>query len=583
MSTFYSSLIINGRKFPHVHQIFKPRYNKEYFKRISANIEQVEKHLKTRCKNTESITANYSLKNLQSDSHKLIKLKTALEQVEKDGIEELDHESKFKSIKSQIEALEDRLMPLVVSLPNRTSKHVPPQEVVLDQIESKFKPKEKLSKLLSHIKLSYINNCYSKSVIGPNSHYYFGIGAKLQYGLDEFFAKELERKNFIPVSGLCSIKSGVVEAANSRDVKEFATDPCRILTDDHKYTTGHVVEASRESLVGFLTTLGHRSSNEPLRLMSSGASYRLGVNWFDSDDKKVAQFQSIHALIQCPSIEQYSMVEYNKFRDTIWNFYQKLGLPARLVHCSLEGMFSNEYDAHRIDLWLPSRQEWIQASRVSHYLDFITVRAGMKRGHIIDSTIYDGQALTAAIIENNQTSTGKFMIPPALESHLLDLTESEKEAYLPKMTQVSDTSCDELSTNYPLSNYEQRRYLVRKSYVLGHSQRARKIGRNYLGSMVKIFFLFLATSFCLFDWEEIWISYIPMWFKALSYDYVYRPPRRLYWKIIYAKGVEKPKDLSFAELDLSDYEKDMYERRREKFMMYQFKGGNDNKSSSDDK
>lgn len=564
MNSFYSSLVVNGRKFSNVHQVFKPRYNKEYFKRISANIQQLEELFEIRCKGPNR--TNYSLTNLKEDSRKLVQVKLALEKAEKDEKIHPGDDTKLAGIKDQLEELEDKLMPFVLTLPNRASKFVPAQEVILDQVESSFRSKENLSKILNHTKLSFINNCHSKSVVGPNSHYYFGIGAKLQYGLDEFFTSKLEQENFIPVSGLCLTKSAVVEAANSRDSKEYAKDPCRVLLDEDRFTTQHIVEASREALIGFLTTLGHRSSNNPLRLMSSGAGYRLGVNWFDPDDNKVTQFQTTHAISQSPSIEQYSMKEYHQIRDIIWNMYKKLGLPTRLVHCPLEGMFSNEYDAHRIDVWLTSRQEWIQTGRVSHYLDFITIRAGMKRGHIIDSTVYDGQALTAAIIENNQTSTGKFIIPDALLEHIhLNLTKSESEGYFSEQARSDITRCAKQSANYPLNNYEQRRYLVRKSYAMSHSRKARKMRGRGVSFWLFFGFCTFGTIGFMLDWDEIWISLVPNWLKAFSYDYLYRPVRRIWWVMVFYGGMKKPDDLPFAELDLSHFEKTMLERRREYF------------------
>lgn len=564
-NNFYSSLVISSKRFADVHQVFKPRYNKEYFKRLTANFEQLENQTELRCKNIGSPDTNYSLKSLKNDFQDLFKLKVKLERVDKD---DCNKEAELLAIRSQLEELEEKLMPLVVSLPNRTSKQVPSQETVVNQLQSSYRHKEKLSKLLNHTKLSYINNCYSKSVVGPNSHFYYGIGAKLQHGLDEFFTSELGNKNFVPVSGLCLTKSAVVEAANSREVKEYTTDPCRILTKDQSYTTRHIVEASRESLVGFLTTLGHRPSKEPLRLMSSGAGYRIGREWFDSDDKRVAQFPTLCALIQCPSIEQCSMKEYADVKETIWKIYAKLGLPTRLVHCSIKSMFINEYDAHRIDVWLPSRQEWIQTGRISHYHDFITIRTGLKRGHIIDSSVYDGQALAAAIIENNQTSTGRFIIPQVLKDYMIELTKSEKEEYFEDSN--SSFVDDEIVLNRSLLNFNQRRYLVKRSYVLSHSRKAEKMRLPSQRISFYILLSFVGSFSLIIDWEEVYILYVPKSVKAFSYDNIYRPIRRVWWYIVFgSKGLPKPQDLSFAELDLSSHEKTIHERRREEFFKYQ--------------
>lgn len=67
MNKFYSSLVINGNRFPDIHQVFKPRYNKEFFKRLSANVDILDTHIKKRIKNFDY---NYDLKNLKNDSRR---------------------------------------------------------------------------------------------------------------------------------------------------------------------------------------------------------------------------------------------------------------------------------------------------------------------------------------------------------------------------------------------------------------------------------------------------------------------------------------------------------------------------------
>lgn len=565
MRKFYSSLIINTKEFPGVHQVFKPRYNKEFFKRLTVNIEQLEAQIEKRNKSPDPCLSSDKLKTLKAESRKLVSLKERLDKATSQKSSD-KYETTFNEISSQLEAIEDRIMPTVLSIPNRSSKLVPLEDVILDKVESNFLSKQNLIKVLGHRKLSYINNCYSKSVVGPNSHYYFGIGAKVQQGLTDFFIAELEKENFIQISGLCLTKSPVVEAVNSKDSKDYFYDPSRILTDSQKFSTLHLTEASRECLVGFLTTLGTINSNNPLKIMTSGASYRIGNNWFDGDDKRVTQFETVHALVLNSSVEQYSMHQYHCVRDSIWNSYKKLELPVRLVHCSLDSMFSNEYDAHRIDVWLPSRQEWIQVSRVSHYLDYITVRTGMKRGHLIDSMVYDSQALMAAIIENRQTSTGKFIIPKAIQDYVICLSNEEQSDY----TEIDLIEAHSSYTNNAakvLNNYEQRRYLVKRSYVLGHSKKAEKMNRKkhvYLGERLLLTTLLFFGVFV--DWKEVWMSYSPDPIRFVLYDYIYRPVRRFIWIFTVPKGMEKPQDLSWSELDKTEYEKTVSERRKERFM-----------------
>lgn len=535
MNRFYSSLIFSKQQYPRVHQVFKPRYNKEFFKRIAKNIDQLKPHARRRLPTIfEAEVNNSDFEDLLKLSSRYNSLKDLQQRLEKS--KEGENEEKIREIHEELDEIEQRIMPIAVNIPNRSSKGVPQEDELLDEVKSDFMKQQNLAKVLSHTKLSYINNCYSKSVVGPNSYYYFGIGAKLQQALDDYFLENLTAQGFVPLSGLALGKSALVEAVNSKDLKSYTTDPCRILGDDTRVTALHLTDASREALVGFITTLGHISSNNPFRLVTSGIGYRSGSYWFDSDEKKVTQYPTVHLLSLAPSIERYSMSEYHSIRDIIWNLYKSLDLPCRLTHCSLDSMIANEYDSHRIDIWLPSKQEWIQVSRVSHYIDHITVRTGMKRGHMIDSMVYDGQALIAAIIENKQTATGKFFIPDILKSHIISPTKTELVDYFAPPT-----------NGKVMINHEQRRYLVKKEGYFSHSKK-RYVNhtRKRLNNWLAAFFLLFAV---MIDWRELWNSWIYEGLKELLYNYAWRPLRWVIRKIIYSSDSRPNSEETYAEAE----------------------------------
>lgn len=581
MNRLYSSLFVNSKRFPDVHQVLKPRYNKEFFKRLTKNIDQLDALVKLRC-STNTLMSRTDLDVVKNESPNYVKLITRLNALRRD--KKGDHE--ISRVQEQLECIQDRIMPTVVDIPNRFNKDTPEQNTIIDEVKSDFLTQQKLTKLLSHIKLSYINNCYSKSVVGPNSHYYFGIGAKLQLGLSDYFMTELERHNFIPISGHFLSKSALIEATNSKEVKDYTTDPCRVLTNNREHTTMHLTEASREALVGFLCTLGHIVSDEPVRFICNGAGYRQGNDWFDADSNKISQFETLHGLVWNSSIEYYSWREYNKVIDIVWNIYVNLGLPARQIKCSLNSLHSNEYAARRIEMWLPSRQQWIQAARVSHYLDYITIRSGMKRGHLIDFSAYDGQVLVSAIIENRQNSLGRFMIPSVIYEHMKNnLTEQETREYFEltspgsssstnnNITDHFESSCDiakKLNINHivvsqqdklnkSMTNFEQRRYLVKKMPLLGHSKRAWK--NNYLEKTNWITFFGMCHVAVFIDWDHVYHNWLPIWFQRFSYDYLFRPIRRILWRLTYV-DVEPPQDVPFDDLDLSRYLLNLYERKK---------------------
>jgi len=539
MSSFLSSLVINTKTFKGTHQVFNPRYNKEFFKRLAKNIDLVKSVSKIRLNESEFRSIDFE--SVKENSIKLANLRDRLEKLGKRS-EESGHE--YADLQSKIESLEEKLLPVAVLIPNRPHNATPEEDRIIDHVESEYAGKSALAKVLSHKKLSYINNCYTRSVVGPNSAYYLGIGAKLHFGLADFFTAELERERFILASGLCLVKSALVEATNHKLSKDYATDPCRILADDARATTIHLVEASRESLVGLVTSIKPTVSLNSLRFMTRGAGYRSGS---DVDEKQANQFETVHALSYAPPIEKYSSMEYDEFRNIIWSMYKKLKLPTRLIHCCLNSLLANEHCAHRIDIWLPSKQEWVQVCRISHYLDYITVRTGMKRGHLIDSMVYDGNVLFAAILENNQTPTGRFIVPSVIKEHMICLTESENKDYFDN--QGSESQPFHLSpTNQTLLNHEQRRYISKRKNPFGHSRRS--IEYHQSKGMRTLAWVAIATLIVAVDFREIWIQFFPDALKRITYDYMYRPVRRIYWFIVYPAGTKKPEDLSFDQLDL---------------------------------
>lgn len=347
------------------------------------------------------------------------------------------------------------------------------------------------------------------------------------------------------------------------------TDPCRILQNEPKPTTIHLTEASRESLLGFITTIGAITSNSPLRLMCSGATYGNGSEWFDPDTTKVSQFDTVHLLSFAPSIEAYSVREFDTIRELVWSAYKKIGLPSRLVHCCTDTMRAHEYDAYRIDMWLPSQQDWIPTGRISLYLDYCTVRLGLKRGHVIDSTTFSGSAITAAIMENNQTRTGRFVIPSVLEDHIISLTDSERREYF-RTTPINTNLCQVAagSGSPILHNLQQRRHFSKRSYVFGHSKEAYRQGIDYRHRSLRIALAGLASLACVTDWTELWVLYVPDIVKRPLYNHIYRPFRRLYWFLTYPPGKQWPEDETFDEIDKTFYKKTTHERRIDAFYKY---------------
>lgn len=502
-----------------------PRYNIEYFKRLVKNISHIKNILTSR-QIEDPIFKEVYRDDFIDGCQKIQKLKRDLSKsISKAEDGTCVNEIEIENLSKEIKILEDKLFPIVSLLPNRVSPNTTEKNIIIEDLKpSAIDPT--LVKYLNNIKLCYINNCYSKSVVGPNSHYYTGIGFKLQNAMQEYFLTNFLKKDYELFSGLSLIKSNCIFAANSCDQKNYANDACRILSSSPEISGIHLSETSRETLFAYSSLLQLGSTNEPKRLVAAGSSYRLGIDEFDSDNTKVAQYETVKTLSLCPSLSRISSKEFADTSEYIWSIYKDLNLPTRFVQCSNKELYDSEYEARRIDIWLPTRKRWFQVSRTALHTDYFTIRAGMKRGHVVDTTVYDGEILFAGIVENNQTSRGKFICPNILGEHFIGLSRQEQEEYLP----YDKSEPVVLMSGYtePISkliNVIQKRNLTKKGPsdpILGHSLRVKKnAGQEIYAKRVIVFSLFWFVYFN-YDLEYLWHSYVPRFIRKFCYEKVHR-------------------------------------------------------------
>lgn len=458
---FLSSLYLTGYWSKLLFAVYKPRYNAEYYRRLLAN----EEALKNTVARRGDLSLLNKLDNFKEDVNEMLSLNKK--------------ENTTNEDKQTLWTQEEKVMSKVLAIPNKIHKSVADTENVVDVIKPRNKS-DMPTKMLDYIKLSYINGCMYKSIVGPNSQYFFGLGAKLQLAILDYFSAQLETKlNFDHFSGLCIVKSAVVEAVNSYEDKRFQDDCCRIKENPPALPDNvgeHVVETSRESCAAFVSRCHlNKSINTPLRLMSSGASYSSN---HETDDKQIVkQADIVYCMSLTSSKEKDSTLEFLSLRNLIWDCYRQLAIPSRIVHCGAPQLKSNEYDSYRVDTWLPSKGTWIPVARVSNYLDYITTRINMKRGHIIDATLVDSNVLVMSIIENNQEASGRFNIPACLKKHTIGVTEAEERDYFKCSVTKSLLHTASTTSSTPLYNYTSRRYYNshpgRRS-LMAHSERFKK-------------------------------------------------------------------------------------------------------------
>jgi seryl-tRNA synthetase len=422
----YSSLYVSGRYAKQMFNVLQPYYDINYLNHLIIDLNQIK--------------LNYSKRNLKTDFNfdemivhlkNLIELKTELEpfKLKKEKFkkkldffkkknklisEEMNSEfdsiiTKTNDLSQKVWDLEEIVMPFVLDLVNDIRYDVNQDLNDEKNLLSTFKPNKRQKNLnLDYMRLSYINKCLYASIVGPHSSYLIGSGAQLQLSLIEYFSEHLRQNQFIDISGIDFVKSAIVEATHR--LNDFRTDNCRIdrgfdSNEDNQHL--HLVgNSSLESICALISKRTFKWTSDQIRLLSIGQQF----------EQNFKQNNCINASIITK--ENISDSEMNDLYEILWNCFIKLDIKCRSIKCCAQELNSNEYARYNIDVWLKSQNQWLTASKIAHYKDYIARRIGVEDSHFIESVI-NPYPIILSIIEQNQTNEGNFETPDCLKQFLI--------------------------------------------------------------------------------------------------------------------------------------------------------------------
>ncbi len=422
----YSSLYVSGRYAQQMFNVLQPNYDINYLNNLIIDLNQIK--------------LNYSKRNLKTDFNfdemvinlkNLIQLKTELEPFKhkkekfnkkfdlfkkKNKLipEEMNSEfdliiTKTNDLSKKVWDLEEIVMPFVLDLVNDIRYDVNQDLNNEKDLLSTFEPNKRQTNVnLDYMRLCYINKCLYTSIVGPHSCYLIGSGAQLQLSLIEYFSEHLRQNQFIDISGIDFVKSAIVEATHR--LNDFRTDNCCIdrgfsSNEDNQHL--HLVgNSSLESICALISKRTFKWTSDQIRLLSIGQQF----------EQNFKQNNCVNASIITK--ENISDSEMNNLYEILWNCFIKLDVKCRAIKCCAQQLNSNEYARYNIDVWLKSQNEWLTASKIVHYKDYIARRIGVEDSHFIESVI-NPYPIILSIIEQNQTNEGNFETPDCLKQFLI--------------------------------------------------------------------------------------------------------------------------------------------------------------------
>ena len=241
--------------------------------------------------------------------------------------------------------------------------------------------------------------------------------ALIQYGLDF-----LSEKNYFLVQPpyLINRKSmeGAVIAEDFENViyKVEDEDLYLIGTSEHAVASMH----SDEIIDG---------SKLPIRYAGVSPCFRKEAGAHGKDQKgifRVHQFEKIEQFVFCRPEDSWA--EHEKMLEIAEEFYQKLGIPYKVMLLSSGDMGKVSAKTYDIEAWMSGQNAYREIVSCSNCLEYQARRLKIrfrdktneqtKYLHTLNSTLVATSRTLVAIMENFQTKDGHVQVPQVLEKYL---------------------------------------------------------------------------------------------------------------------------------------------------------------------
>ena len=337
------------------------------------------------------------------------------------------------SLEEEKTTVESKFKDLMMMLPNLVDKSVPigndeTDNLVIKQKEInkklRFKPRDHVD---ISTKLGLIDLERAAKISGARFYFLKNQMVMMNQALIHFALKFLSEKGYTLAQPPYMIRRGAMEGAvileDFEDViyKIERDDLYLIGTSEHAIASMHMDEI----LDGMKL---------PIRYAGVSPCFRKEAGAHGKDMKgifRVHQFEKVEQFVY--SRPECSGEQHDNMLTITEEFYEKLGIPYRVVLlCSAElGKVSEKtYD---IEAWMPGQNAYREIGSCSNCTDYqsrrLRIRFRDKTNeqtrfvHTLNSTLVATERTMVTIIENYQTVNGTVEVPDALQKYMMDIKE----------------------------------------------------------------------------------------------------------------------------------------------------------------
>ena len=336
--------------------------------------------------------------------------------------------TELTELESDQEEIEKKYLKLASTIPNLVDKSVPigPDESANKEIKKWGDIPKFDFKIKDHIDISEDLNLVdlerAAKVAGARFYYLKNDLVRLNQALIHFGLDFLAEKGYSLVQPPYMINresmEGAVIAEDFEEViyKVQEEDLYMIGTSEHAMAAMH----SREIIEG---------KNIPMKYAGISPCFRKEAGAHGRDQKgifRVHQFDKIEQFIF--SKPEDSWKEHEKMLEIAEEFYQKLGIPYRVMLLSTGDIGKISAKTYDIEAWMAGQNAYREIVSCSNCLEYqarrLKIRFRDKTNedtqyiHTLNSTLIATTRVLVAIMENFQTKDGHIRIPQVLQSYM---------------------------------------------------------------------------------------------------------------------------------------------------------------------
>jgi seryl-tRNA synthetase len=354
-----------------------------------------------------------------------------------DSIEELQEMEviarEILSLEEEKTTVESKFKDLMMMLPNLVDKSVPignneTDNLVIKQKEInknlRFKPRDHVD---ISTKLGLIDLERAAKISGARFYFLKNQLVMMNQALIHFALKFLSEKGYTLAQPPYMIRRGAMEGAVI--LEDFEDVIYKIEKDDL-----YLIGTSEHAIASMHMDEILDGKRLPIRYAGVSPCFRKEAGAHGKDMKgifRVHQFEKVEQFVY--SRPECSGEQHDNMLKITEEFYEKLGIPYRVVLlCSAElGKVSEKtYD---IEAWMPGQNAYREIGSCSNCTDYqsrrLRIRFRDKTNeqtrfvHTLNSTLVATERTMVTIIENYQTINGTVEVPDALQKYMMDIKE----------------------------------------------------------------------------------------------------------------------------------------------------------------